>query len=160
MKFYLINNTSWQVSEGFFKWLLQSLCRDPSLLKKHKLDFKKTMGFVLVSSPEMKKLNFRYRRKKKITDVLSFHGDGMFLGDVVLCVPQIRRQARDHQLDMAEELAYLALHGVLHLLGYEHETSPQKAKKMFQIQDKLFAELLDRDIVKIFKKTGKHGKKA
>jgi probable rRNA maturation factor len=71
----------------------------------------------------------------------------------------VHKQAKQHQLASEEEFSYLFIHGLLHLLGYDHEQSQAEAKKMFKIQDKLFADLQDRDIVKAFKKTGRDGKK-
>ena len=96
-----------------------------------------------VSDREMKSLNREYRGFDKTTDVLSFPGDmpenllelsgqGPHLGDVVISVPTARRQAksgghssRGHRSrghTVARELRLLALHGILHCLGYDHET--------------------------------------
>jgi len=75
---------------------------------------------------EMRRLNRTYRGKDRPTDVLSFPGeetpDGVHLGDVVICVPVARRQAARAGHDVALELEVLLLHGVLHCLGYDHET--------------------------------------
>ncbi len=114
---------------------------------------------MLIEKQNMRELNKKYRKKNKITDVLSFAGEADFLGDVVICAQQVQKQAKEHKLDASEELAYLVLHGLLHLLGYDHEASAAEAKKMFRLQDKLFADLQDRDILKAFKKTGLNGKK-
>lgn len=160
MKFYLINNTTWPVPEAFLKWLLKHLCQELKKIKKHQKLLKKNLGIVLIEKQNMRELNKKYRKKNKITDVLSFAGDDDFLGDIVLCSSQVQKQAKEHKLDPSEELAYLVLHGLLHLLGYDHEASATEAKKMFRLQDKLFADLQDRDILKAFKKTGLNGKKA
>ena len=77
--------------------------------------------------PEIRELNQTYRKKDKSTDVLSFPlnekgSDGRFyLGDIVISVPRAREQAAElgHPLD--RELEILAVHGFLHLLGYEHD---------------------------------------
>lgn len=156
MQFYLMNNTSWEVPEAFLKWVLNHIQKQ---LPKHKSELQKTVGVVIVGSPQMTALNKKFRRKNKVTDVLSFSGDQNFLGDIVLCGPQIKKQAKDHELSEAEELTYLLIHGLLHLLGYDHEVSERDAQKMFKIQDKLFADLQDRDILNAFKKIGLHGKK-
>lgn len=69
-------------------------------------------------------LNRRFRGKEGATDVLSFPGEespeGRHLGDVMICVPVARRQAPAG--DVEAELRRLVLHGVLHCLGYDHET--------------------------------------
>ena len=81
------------------------------------------------SDREMRRLNRDFRGKDKATDVLSFPGDGaprnhdgLHLGDVVIAVPTARRQAAERGDDVERELRTLLLHGVLHCLGYDHET--------------------------------------
>jgi len=81
------------------------------------------------------RLNAEYRRKRKATDVLSFPWQGSngargaaarefagFLGDIVISVETARRNARREGHSTANEIRWLILHGVLHLLGYDHET--------------------------------------
>ena len=79
-----------------------------------------------VSDREMRQLNRFYRDKDATTDVLSFPGeegpDGLYLGDVVLCVPAARRQADEVGHSVNHELKVLMLHGLLHCLGHDHET--------------------------------------
>lgn len=155
MKFYVVNNTPWEVPEAFLQWNLKHFTG--GLKARHAKDFKKQLGIVLVGNEEMRRLNRKYRGKNKITDVLSFASDeafGPLLGDIVLCLPRIQKQAREHQLHEVEEFSYLLLHGLLHLLGYDHERSKTEEKKMFRLQDKLFAELQDRDIVASFVNSG------
>jgi probable rRNA maturation factor len=92
----------------------------------------------LVSDAEMRRLNTRYRRKPKTTDVLSFPAEqrthpgtlrtrtrqlrGSFLGDIAISPAVARKNARAFGRSMSEEICVLMLHGVLHLLGYDHET--------------------------------------
>ncbi len=79
-----------------------------------------------VSDREMRRLNAGFRGKDKSTDVLSFPGEDdpseNHLGDVVISVPTARRQAAERGHGVDRELKVLALHGVLHCLGYDHET--------------------------------------
>ena len=79
-----------------------------------------------VSDREMRQLNRLYRAKDKPTDVLSFPGEdtpeGFHLGDVVISVPTARRQAQAASHSIETELKVLILHGLLHCLGYDHET--------------------------------------
>jgi probable rRNA maturation factor len=76
----------------------------------------------LVSDPHIRRLNRRYRRKDYSTDVLSFPSrEPPFLGDIVIARGVARRQARAAGHSEAIELRILALHGLLHLLGYDHE---------------------------------------
>lgn len=104
------------------------------------------LSVVLAGDGEVKKLNRLYRKKGKTTDVLSFPllegkklktGQGSIpLGDVVISIPQTRRQARQQGKDFRGELALLLIHGILHLLGYDHRTRAEE-KRMFGLQDRL-----------------------
>jgi probable rRNA maturation factor len=80
----------------------------------------------LTSDAEVRRLNRRFRGKDKPTDVLSFPGettaDGYHVGDIVISVPTARRQAAEAEHTLARELRILLLHGLLHCLGYDHET--------------------------------------
>ncbi|MNT92934.1 Endoribonuclease YbeY [compost metagenome] len=58
-----------------------------------------------------------------------------------MCPDVLKKQAKDHDLTYKHELGYMLLHGVLHLLGYDHETSEEDAEKMFKIQDEAFEKL-------------------
>jgi probable rRNA maturation factor len=87
------------------------------------------VSVALVSDQRVRTLNRIYRRKDYATDVLSFPGPrspqsrvaNPFLGDIVIARGVARRQARDAQHSEQTELRVLALHGLLHLLGYDHE---------------------------------------
>lgn len=76
----------------------------------------------LVSDRRIAALNRRYRRQARPTDVLSFaaYGNG-YLGDVVISAETARRQARQLGHSLTEEMQLLILHGLLHLMGYDHE---------------------------------------
>ena len=80
------------------------------------------VSIAFVDDEAMTSLNRKFRRKNKTTDVLTFPGDDAFLGDIVISVDQARRQAADEKHSLAIEVRYLILHGILHALGYDHET--------------------------------------
>jgi probable rRNA maturation factor len=82
----------------------------------------------------MRRLNRTYRRTDHATDVLSFPGEGSSLGDIAIATGVARRQARAHGHDPVVELRLLALHGLLHLLGYDHEAD---RGRMARIEDRL-----------------------
>ena len=110
-----------------FNWL-------PSLEKilKSKFKIKKSISIALVTKAEIKKFNKVYRGKDKITDVLSFNIDSnLILGEVVICLEQAKVQAK-HSLK--EELKMLTVHGILHLLGYNHEKNATEAKKQIKAE--------------------------
>lgn len=100
-----------------------------------------------VGDAEMKRLNRAYRGKNKTTDVLSFpllEGRKMPripkgplpLGDVVVSLSQTARQAKERGIPFRSELALLVVHGILHLLGYDHVTLREE-KRMFGLQERL-----------------------
>jgi probable rRNA maturation factor len=82
------------------------------------------LALVFAGDGILKRLNRRYRGKDRPTDVLSFPGPGGSegLGDVLISMPAAQRNARRLGRTLAQELDVLALHGFLHLLGYDHET--------------------------------------
>jgi len=77
------------------------------------------VSIAFVSDSAMRRLNRQYRHRNKTTDVLTFPGDRP---DIVISLDQARRQAADEQHSLATEVRYLVLHGLLHALGYDHET--------------------------------------
>jgi probable rRNA maturation factor len=80
------------------------------------------LSIAFVDDKAMRWLNRRFRHKNKTTDVLTFRGDGPLLGEIVISIDQARRQAADEKHSLATEVRYLILHGILHALGYDHET--------------------------------------
>lgn len=106
------------------------------------------VGVVFVDDKEMISLNAAHRGKRKTTDVLSFGNDGTWageggaglLGDIVISVPQVARQAEKAGKTLRQELALMLVHGTLHLLGYDHETLKDE-KKMFALQKRILTTL-------------------
>lgn len=81
------------------------------------------LSIAIVSDRRMRALNRQFRGKDKVTDVLSFPAESRgFLGDIVIAAGVSKRQAREAGHSAVTELRVLALHGLLHLLGYDHET--------------------------------------
>jgi probable rRNA maturation factor len=97
---------------------------------------KAVLSLLLTDDEKIKKLNAIYRKKNRPTDVLAFsqlEGEGKvqsgrLLGDVVLSVPAARRQAEARGCDLMAELTMLLAHGLLHLLGWDHETALKEAR--------------------------------
>ena len=89
------------------------------------------VSIAIIDDEAMRNLNRQFRKKNRTTDVLTFPADdsdadpnakGRPLGDIVISIDQARRQATDQKHSLATEVRYLILHGVLHALGYDHET--------------------------------------
>lgn len=107
----------------------------------------------MVSEDEICQLNKTYRNKDVPTDVLSFPiYDGLVdskmavrdileLGDLVICMNVAKAKAEAHEKSLQEEVSFLVVHGLLHLLGYDHERSAEEEERMFGIQDQIIALL-------------------
>lgn len=88
---------------------------------------------ILVNDDFMKKINRKYTKRRKTTDVLSFgmkEGKNMGvdypgLGDIYVSLDQAKRQAREYGISLKEEASRLVIHGLLHLLGYDHKNKTQ-----------------------------------
>jgi probable rRNA maturation factor len=98
---------------------------------------KSELSLSLVRDIEIRRLNRAYRGKDRPTDVLSFSlREGEFgvvaraLGDVVISLETAKRQGRENRLTLGEEVNRLLVHGILHLAGYDHETSPREERRM------------------------------
>jgi probable rRNA maturation factor len=103
----------------------------------------------VTSSAEVHQLNREYRNIDTPTDVLSFADDGAptgfvlppdmprFLGDIAISWPHVVAQAAEYGHSQRRELAFLTVHGVLHLLGYDHEQSPEADTAMRALQDEI-----------------------
>ncbi len=105
------------------------------------------LSISLVGDVEIRELNREHRALDEVTDVLSFPVDGLDplpagmereLGDVVISLPQARRQAAEADATELEELTELVVHGVLHLAGFDHEID---GGEMFERQDRLVETL-------------------
>lgn len=101
------------------------------------------IGISYVDDGEIRRLNRMYRGKDAVTDVLSFASDFVehtgTLGDVIISYAQAVRQADEGDVEL--ELVDLIVHGILHVLGYDHE-EPADAVIMFPLQDSLVASIL------------------
>jgi probable rRNA maturation factor len=113
------------------------------------LDVAGELSVLLVGDAEMHQLNHTYRSVDRPTDVLAFalrEGEDaelhpQVLGDVVISLDTAARQAARRSAPLADEVRTLLVHGILHLLGYDHERSPAEARRMFRKQRQLLAHL-------------------
>jgi len=144
MKILVINQSSVRAPRKFIEnWCSQI---QKEFLKRKVFDkntASKELTLVFLDPKEAKANNKQFRGKDYATDVLSFEGMSPdSLGELIMCPQVLQKQAKEHGLKYQEELGYMILHGILHLLGYDHETSPKDAEKMFGVQDEVFAKLL------------------
>ena len=113
-------------------------------------DIKKaSCSIIIVDNTFIHKLNKEYRGIDRVTDVISFAleddksmiipDDIRLLGDVYICLDKAREQAKEYGHSLERELCFLAVHGVYHLLGYDHENE-EEAKIMFKKQEEVLME--------------------
>ena len=112
-----------------------------------------SVSVTLTDDAHIRELNCEYRGIDRPTDVLSFpmysfsDGDeppenGEFtLGDIVISVERAKAQAEEYGHPVRREIAFLAVHSTLHLLGWDHETSPEDERAMFAKQDEIMTAL-------------------
>lgn len=105
--------------------------------------------FSVVDDEEIHQVNREYRNVDRPTDVISFpanEGESIaalpdgFLGDIMISLPRAEAQAEEYGHSLKRELSFLAVHGTLHLLGYDHMTD-EEAKEMFALQDEILGEM-------------------
>lgn len=109
-------------------------------------------SLLLTSDEEIRSLNRDWRDKDRPTNVLSFpmlerdeicalpsSGAPVMLGDIVLAHETCAREAAEKDIPLRDHAAHLLVHGLLHLAGYDHETSPEEAEKMEQLEIKVLA---------------------
>jgi len=89
-----------------------------------------SLSIVLLGSGAIKKLNRKYRKKNKPTDVLSFQYGGE--GEIAICLFEVKRNAKRFKSTFKKELKRVLIHGILHLFGYDHDKSEKEAKKMIE----------------------------
>ncbi len=113
------------------------------------------LSLALIGNPEMQKLNAKYRRKDYPTDVLSFPIEESLpaahrvLGDVIISVQMARQQARERGRTTDEEMVTLLIHGIVHLLGYDHERSAKDARAMKRLENKIYRQLCEQGLLKV-----------
>ncbi len=133
------------------EWL-PSLCRD--VLEEEGVDSEfLEISVSFVNAEEVQQLNWDYRQRDRVTDVLSFpqylcpgdipRGQPALLGDVVICLDKIQSQARELGHSTRRELVYLFIHSLLHLLGYDHEVQGDK-EKMRKREKEIMTKMEDR----------------
>ena len=113
------------------------------------------LSLALVGNAEMQKLNAKYRRMNHPTDVLSFPmeekllQETRLLGDVIISVERAAEQAWERRRTLDEEMTTLLIHGIVHLLGYDHERSAKDARIMGRLEKKILGQLCERGLLKV-----------
>jgi len=108
------------------------------LMIRKKKNYEVSIAFI--GDEAMKKLNFKYRGKDKTTDVLSFEGEGYFLGEIIINYQQIKRQAERYGNTSKKELIFILVHGLLHLLGHQDNTE-KKRLEMIKLGEEVIKKI-------------------
>lgn len=108
-----IDTKEWQNYTKIIKEIANFVLTD-----KHQIT---TLSILLTDSNYMQQLNFTYRKKNQDTNVLAFSIDEEILGEVILSYGKICSELKEWKRDFTTHVLYLVVHGILHLLGYDHE---------------------------------------
>ena len=103
-------------------------------LKYYKKDGKE-VSIAFVGDTIIRNLNKKYREIDRITDILSFSGEEKYLGEIVIDYTQVKRQAKKYCKSAKEELRFILVHGLLHLLGYYDKTDKER-EEMIKLGEK------------------------
>ena len=105
-------------------------------------------SIIFIDNEQIRKINATYRGIDRETDVISFAFEDVkddfsltkrVLGDIYISIPKMQEQAKSYGHSEKRELAFLTVHGLLHLLGYDHQT-PEEEEKMFGLQKEILDE--------------------
>ncbi len=133
-----INNlTNFAVDKKFFLTIAKNVLKGEHREMEN-------LSIAFVSSSEIKKINKKYRKKDKPTDVLSFENLSNFkeeFSEVVICPEVVKKQSKDSKISLKEELSKVLIHGILHTLGYDHEISKLEEERMQEKEKYYFSKI-------------------
>lgn len=130
---YIVDATDIPARDAFYAWTLAAV---------NEARLPVEIVIRVVDEAESRQLNNQYRQKDRSTNVLSFpfevpQGvDSRQLGDLVICAPVVKREAREQKKEEIDHWAHMVVHGVLHLQGYDHQTDEQ-AEEMEMLEKKI-----------------------
>lgn len=121
MKIEINNRTNYQIDLSLIKLVVAEFAR------VHKVAAQE-ISLAFVTDAEIRKINRTYRSLNQLTDILSFAGAGDDFGEIIIDYKQIKRQAGEFNHSVQEELIFILVHGLLHLLGHDDETEKDRLK--------------------------------
>lgn len=143
MKALFVNDTEETLPEKNLSDWLKKVSKELLARKiMTKEQAEKELSLVFLKEIDAKQLNWNFRQRDYATDVLSFETeDPESIGELVFCPFVLQKQAKEHKVTYEHEISYMVLHGILHLLGFEHEKSEEAEEKMMRLQDEIFEAL-------------------
>ena len=157
-----------KVAQIVFKKIFNKEKLTSKIELRNQLGDKIEISLALVGDGRMRKLNKMYRGKNRVTDVLAFSHKSVLpylvkafppvekktkvefvnppdgierLGEVIICYPRAKKQAKQVGHSLEKELALLFIHGLLHLLGYNHEKDAKAAEEMRKMEEEILSDL-------------------
>lgn len=130
-----INNKLSDIEGDIYRELFNKLAGEAARLEGYN---NAEVSVVFTDNEQIKKLNKKYRKKNKPTDVLSFPLDDNLLGDIIISIERAREQAEEYGHSDRREISYLFVHGLLHLFGYEHDNETDK-KQMRKKEERILS---------------------
>lgn len=141
-KFEIFNETKEDIKE------LEEIKKLVEFALKYQNINNSIFNIIIVDEEKIRELNKNYRNKDSVTDVISFalEDDEIFvktdfrvLGDIYICLKRAKDQAKEYGHSILRELSFLTVHGLLHLLGYDHMEEYDE-KIMFELQERILDE--------------------
>lgn len=141
MEDYIFNTTDEKIDFSEVDSVIKFAC-------KHLNIENPLLNIVIVDNEKIREINKEYRNKDAVTDVISFafeevkdvnYEDVRFLGEIYISYERCKEQAKDYGHSFRREFCYLAVHGLLHLLGYDHMTEEDK-KVMRALEEEILNE--------------------
>ena len=130
------NLTKSQVDKEFVRKIVQGILQQE--------EKQGDISVIFIGAKKIRDLNKKYRKQDKITDVLSFTRgpanskfflNHLELGEIMVCLIKVKKDAEEFKLDFEKELKWVIIHGILHILGYNHEKSERQAECMRQKEE-------------------------
>ena len=141
MEDYIFNTTDEKIDFSEVDSVIKFAC-------KHLNIENPLLNIAIVDNEKIREINKEYRNKDAVTDVISFafeevkdvnYEDVRFLGEIYISYERCKEQAKDYGHSVRREFCYLAVHGLLHLLGYDHMTEEDK-KVMRALEEEILNE--------------------
>lgn len=133
---------------NFYNYSNQNVFKYQRLIKRvfREFNIKKDFDLIFTTEEEIQRINKEYRNKDSVTDVISFANiddeanmDDKSLGEIFICVAKAFEQAKEYNHSNEREFLFLAVHGYLHLCGFDH-MNEEDEKLMFRKQDEILAK--------------------
>lgn len=154
-----INNlTTNQVDENFLRRTAKIILESESSFAKaieDKVKKEADVSIAFVGQGRMREINKRYRGKNRVTDILSFFESKVLLqkfkvgptqkiqglGEIIICLSEVKKNAKKFNSSFEKELNRVLIHGILHLLRYDHEKSDEETRKMEEKEKYYFSKI-------------------